>query len=339
MKAVIFEKPGDETVLQVADVPSPACGPADVKIRVAGAGVNRADLLQRRGLYPPPHGASDILGLECSGRIIEIGNDVHDFSVGDRVMALLTGGGYAEEVAAPAAAVMRIPGTLPDVDAAGVPEVFLTAFLNLFLLGGLDAGAEAMVHGGSGGVGTAAIQLITAAGAKPLVTAGSEKRCELCRELGAAAAFNYREENWVESALVATNRRGVEVVLDCVGAPYLGKNLEVLTKGGRLVVIGLQGGVRADLDLSLIMRKRLTIVGSTLRARPVVEKGRIIWAFQERFWGGLSRGDIRPVVDRTLPFESAAEAHRLLDAGEIFGKIILTPGRSEVGSSDTAGTA
>ncbi len=312
-------------MLRVAEVTTPVCGPTDVRIRVSGAGVNRADLLQRRGLYPPPHGASDILGLECSGWIDEIGTDVDGFSIGDRVMALLTGGGYAEQVVAPAAAVMHVPRDLSEVDAGGLPEVFLTAFLNLFMLGGLEAGGTALVHGGSGGVGTAAIQLILAAGARPLVTAGSEERCDRCRDIGALAAYNYREENWTEEALGATDGGGVDVVLDCVGAPYLGHHLEVLAIGGRLVVIGLQGGAQADLDLSLIMRKRLTIVGSTLRARPVAEKGRIVTAFQERFGEALEGGSIRPIVDRVLPFDRAAEAHRLLAAGEIFGKVILTP--------------
>jgi putative PIG3 family NAD(P)H quinone oxidoreductase len=325
MRAVVFDEPGDEAVLRVAEVPDPECGPGEVRIAVIAAGVNRADLLQRRGLYPPPPGASEILGLECSGSIVEVGRDVGSFAPGDRVMTLLAGGGYAEQVVAPAACVMAVPESVGDVEAGGVPEVFITAFLNLFLVGGLEAGATALVHGGSGGVGTAAIQLAKAVGARIVVTAGSDDRCRRCLELGADAAVNYREQDFVAAARALTGDRGVEMVLDCIGAPYLERHLEVLAVGGRLVVIGLQGGARAELDLAALMRKRITIAGSTLRARPVEEKARIIRAFLERFGAHLADGSIRPVVDRTLPFEQAAEAHRLLAAGEIFGKIVLTP--------------
>jgi putative PIG3 family NAD(P)H quinone oxidoreductase len=326
MRAVIFDEPGDENVLRVSDVPAPPCGMAEVRIQVAGAGVNRADLLQRKGLYPPPLGAPEILGLECSGTVVEVGNTVSDFAVGDLVMALLTGGGYSEQVVAPSEVVMRVPVGLPPTEAGGVPEVFLTAFLNIFHLGGLEPGRTALVHGGSGGVGTAAIQLIRAARATVLVTAGSEERCERCRRLGASAAFNHREDDWVTGTLDATDGRGVDLILDCVGAPYLGRHLDVLAIGGRLVVIGLQGGREAALDLSVVMRKRLTIIGSTLRARPVTEKRRIISAFVHQFGRELETGAIRPIVDRILPFDRAAEAHRLLAGGDIFGKIILTPG-------------
>ncbi len=325
MRAVIFERPGDESVLRVSEVPAPVCGSAEVRIRVAGAGINRADLLQRQGLYPPPIGASDILGLECSGTITEVGRAVSGFREGDSVMALLTGGGYAEEVVTPAETVMRVPEAISSVDAGGAPEVFLTAFLNLFMLGKLEQNHFALVHGGSGGVGTAAIQLIRAAGAESLVTAGSDERCEQCRSLGADHAFNYRHAGWVQDALHATDGRGVDVVLDCVGAPYLGHHLELLTTGGRLVVIGLQGGREAALDLSIVMRKRLAIIGSTLRARPAAEKGRIISAFFRQFGNGLDNGEIRPIIDCTMPFDRAAEAHGLLADGTIFGKIVLTP--------------
>lgn len=325
VRAVMIDQPGDASVLRVAEVSEPVCRPGDVAIRVAGAGVNRADLLQRRGLYPPPQGGSDILGLECSGAIVEIGGAVDGLALGDRVMALLVGGGYAERVTTPAETVIPAPAALSDVDAGGFPEVFLTAFLNLFMLGGLESDQAALVHGGSGGVGTAAIQLIAETGANALVTAGSEERCERCRDLGARAAFNYRDEDWTTGVLDTTDGRGVDVVLDCVGGPYLAHHLEVLAVGGRLVVIGLQGGARAEIDLSQLMRKRLTVTGSTLRARPAPEKGRIIAAFLDRFGDELERGVIRPVVDRSLPFERAEDAHRLLGDGEIFGKIVLTP--------------
>jgi putative PIG3 family NAD(P)H quinone oxidoreductase len=325
MRAVVFLQPGDESVLHVAEVPKPACGPGEVRIRVAAAGVNRADLLQRRGLYPPPPGAPDILGLECAGTVLEVGREVQDVAVGSRVMALLAGGGYAEQVAVPAACVMATPARLSDLDAGGVPEVFITAFLNLFIIGGLEAGGTALVHGGSGGVGTAAIQLVKAAGARIVVTAGTDERCRRCRELGADAAVNYREQDFVGVARELSDGSGVDVVLDCIGAPYLVRHLEVLATGGRLVVIGLQGGSRAELDLSRLMRRRVSIHGSTLRARSVEEKARIIRAFLADFGAHLADGSIRPIIDRTFPFEQAAEAHRTLANGGIFGKLVLTP--------------
>ena len=323
MQAVIFEGPGDEDVLRVAEVPAPDLGEYDVRIAITGAGVNRADLLQRQGHYPPPPGASEIIGLECAGTIVEIGTGIDDLAVGDRVMALLTGGGYATETVAPSICVMRTPEHLNDLEAAAVPEVFITAFLNLFLIGSLDSNSTALVHGGSGGVGTAAIQLAKSAGARVFVTAGSEERCRACLELGADAAFNYREQDFLACALDATAGRGVDVVLDCIGGKYLARHLDVLALYGRLLVIGLQGGAQTEIDLSLLMRKRLTITGSTLRARPNNEKGRIIEAFVRRFGPELVTGAIRPIVDRVLPIEEVAEAHRLLAAGKIFGKLVL----------------
>jgi putative PIG3 family NAD(P)H quinone oxidoreductase len=323
MRAVVFDQPGDEDVLRVAEVPAPDLGDDQVRIAVAGAGINRADLLQRRGLYPPPPGASEIIGLECAGTLTEIGGSVDDLAVGDRVMALLAGGGYATEAVTASVCVMRTPDALTDLEAAAVPEVFITAFLNLFLIGQLEPGATALVHGGSGGVGTAAIQLAKSAGARILITAGSEDRCDACRELGADAAFNYREDDFLASALDATDGYGVDVVLDCIGGPYLERHLDVLAPGGRLVVIGLQGGAHGELDLSRLMRKRVSITGSTLRARPIDEKGRIIEAFTQSFGPELVTGAIRPIVDRVMPLEEVSEAHRLLAAGEVFGKLVL----------------
>jgi len=323
MKAVVFDEPGDEDVLRVAEVPAPDLGEHDVRIAIAGAGVNRADLLQRRGLYPPPPGSSEIIGLECAGTLTEIGAGIDDLAVGDRVMALLTGGGYATETVVPSICVMRTPQGFTDLQAAAVPEVFITAFLNLFLIGGLESGSTALVHGGSGGVGTAAIQLAKCAGARVFVTAGSEDRCRACLELGADAAFNHRQDDFSSATLDATDGHGVEIVLDCIGGAYLDRHLDVMAPYGRLVVIGLQGGAKAELDLGRLMRKRLAITGSTLRARPVDEKGRIIEAFVRRFGAELVTGAIRPIVDRVLPIEEAAEAHRLLAAGEIFGKLVL----------------
>ena len=326
MRAIVFDQPGDEDVLRVGEVSRPSLGAGEVRIRVAAAGVNRADLLQRRGLYPPPPGASEVLGLECAGTITGIGAGVTGFQPGKRVMALLSGGGYAEEAVVPAVCVMHTPDGLTDEEAAGVPEVFITAFLNLFLIGGLDRGQTALVHGGSGGVGTAAIQLAKTAGARVLVTAGSADRCAHCVVLGADAAFNHREEDFAQKALERTDGAGIEVVLDCIGAPYLERHLEVLAIGGRLVVIGLQGGATAEIDLSRLMRRRLSVTGSTLRGRPVEEKGRIIHAFVDRFGTDLEAGRIKPVIDRVVPLEEVADAHRAMAAGEIFGKLVLRVG-------------
>lgn len=324
MRAIVVDEPGGETVLRLAEVPNPRLGGGEVRIAIAAAGVNRADLLQRRGLYPPPPGTSDIIGLECAGAISEVAADVVDLAVGDRVMALLAGGGYASETVAPSVCVMRTPDHLSDTEAAAIPEVFITAYLNLFLIGDLKPGSSALVHGGSGGVGTAAIQLVKAADAHVFVTAGSDDRCRACLKLGADAAFNYHDEDFLTATLDATDGRGVDVVLDCIGGPYLERHLDVLAASGRLVVIGLQGGASAELDLVRLMRKRLTIAGSTLRARPVEEKGRIIESFVQRFGPELVTGRARPIVDRVVPLGKAAEAHRALAAGEIFGKIVLS---------------
>ena len=323
MQAVVFDEPGNEDVLRVAEVPPPTLRNGEVRISVTGAGINRADLLQRRGLYPPPPGASEIIGLECAGTLTEIGAGIGDLAVGDRVMALLAGGGYATETVVPSVCVMRTPENLTDLQAAAIPEVFITAFLNLFWIGDLEAKSTVLVHGGSGGVGTAAIQLAKCAGARVFVTAGSAERCRACLELGADAAFDYRENDFLSASLDATGGHGVDVVLDCIGGKYLDRHLDVLALYGRLVVIGLQGGARAEIDLRRLMRKRLTISGSTLRARPPEEKGQIIEAFIRRFGPELVTGSIRPIVDRVLPLADAAEAHRLLAAGQIFGKLVL----------------
>lgn len=325
MRAVVFDRPGDESVLRVGEVPSPDLRPGEVLIRVTAAGVNRADLLQRRGLYPPPPGASAVLGLECSGVAAALGEGVTNHRLGDRVMALLSGGGYAELVAVPAGCVMPVPETLDDTEAGGLPEVFLTAYLNLFQLGGLAAGHTALVHGGSGGVGTAAVSLCRLVGVQVLVTAGSDERCRRCLDHGADAALNYRTEDLAARVLELTDGRGVEVVLDCVGASYLDLHTRVLARGGRLVLIGLQGGSRGEVDLRAVLSRHLTLVGSTLRSRPAGEKAGIVRAFLTRFGADLEAGRLRPVVDRTLPLEAAGDAHRLLAAGEIFGKVVLIP--------------
>jgi putative PIG3 family NAD(P)H quinone oxidoreductase len=324
MRAVLCNGHGDESVLSISEADPPTLTPDGVRIRVAAAGVNRADLLQRRGLYPVPEGASTILGLECAGTVTEVGRAVRRFRPGDRVMALLAGGGYAEEVVAPDACVMAAPAAYSDAEAGAFPEVYLTAFLNLFLLGGLEPGKAALVHGGSGGVGTAAIQLAGAAGAPVLVTAGSPERCRRCLALGALSAFDHRRVELVPAVLEATGGRGVDLVLDCIGARYLPDHLRLLAAEGRLVVIGLMGGASAESDLSKLLSRRLTIVGSTLRSRTAAFKGATIAALRERFAASIDSGAIRPVVDRSLSWEHVAEAHRLLAAGEIFGKLVLT---------------
>jgi putative PIG3 family NAD(P)H quinone oxidoreductase len=324
VKAVLIERPGDETVLRVGEAPAPALGPGELRIRVAATAVNRADLLQRQGLYPPPPGASPILGLECAGTVAELGAGVSGWRVGERVMALLAGGGYAEQVAVHAGSVLPVPEGLSLEEAAAVPEVFLTAYLNLFELGGLGAGGIALVHGGGSGVGTAAIQLCRAAGARAFVTAGSAEKCERCRALGAELAVNYRSESFAERVREATGGRGVDVVLDSIGAAYLADNLASLAVGGRLVLIGLMGGAKAEIALGSLLVRRLSVIGSTLRTRPVEEKAAIVSGFRARFGDDLAAGRIRPVVDRVLPLEAVAEAHRAIKASEHFGKIVLT---------------
>ncbi len=328
MKAIVFDRPGDESVLRLGDAPEPPLAPGSVRIRVAATAVNRADLLQRQGLYPPPPGASEILGLECAGEVAELAADVSGFRVGERVMALLPGGGYAEQVVVDAGSLLRVPERLSLEEAAAVPEVFLTVFLNVFQIGALPPGGAALVHGGGSGIGTAAIQLLRAAGARSIVTAGSEKKCARCRELGADRAVNYRSEDFVEAVREATGGRGVDVVLDSIGAPYLEKNLAALATGGRLVVIGLMGGARAELGLGALLARRLSVIGSTLRARPAAEKAAIVRAFRDRFGAALEQGQIGPVVDRVLPLERAPDAHRAMKASEHFGKIVLRVDRS-----------
>lgn len=323
MKAIVIDQPGDETVLRVGEAQAPELAPGSIRIRVAATAVNRADLLQRQGFYPPPPGASDILGLECAGEVAEVASGVSGFAVGDRVMALLPGGGYAEEVVADAGSVMPVPERLSLEEAAGVPEVFLTVFLNVFQLGALPDAGAVLVHGGGSGIGTATIQLVKGAGGTVVVTAGSEEKCARCRELGADVAVNYNTGDFALEAKQVTGGRGVDVVLDSIGAPYLEKNLRSLAVGGRLVLIGLMGGANAEIGLGQLLVRRLQVIGSTLRARPAEEKARIVSAFQERFGAALEKGEIGPTVDRVLPLEQAADAHRAVEASEHFGKVIL----------------
>lgn len=326
MRAIVFDQPGDESVLHIGEVPSPPLGANDVRIRVRATAVNRADLLQRQGMYPPPPGASAVLGLECGGEIAEVGSAVRDWKVGERAMALLAGGGYAAEAVVDAGAAMRVPAALSDDEAGAFAEVFLTAFLNIFMLGAVPDGGSALVHGGGSGVGTAAITLCREAGIRVIVTAGSEEKCERCLAHGADVAINYRHGDFAPAVREATDGKGVDVVLDAIGARYLEGNLAALAMNGRLVVIGLMGGTRAELDLAGLMVKRQQIIGSTLRVRPAAEKAAIVQAFLARFGAALDAGRIRPVIDRVLPLEDAGEAHRIMKASEHFGKIALRVG-------------
>lgn len=319
MRAIICTSPGNEDVLHVADVPPPLLGPDDVRIAVRATAVNRADLLQREGRYPPPPGASEILGLECTGVVSETGANVTGWSTGDRAMALLPGGGYAEEVAVHAGSAMRVPDALSDVEGAAIPEVFLTAFLNIFMLARARDGETVLVHGGGSGVGTAATTLCKLAGMRVIVTAGSDEKCARCIEHGADVAINYRDEDFVERA------RGANVILDHIGARYLPRDLEALAPGGRIVVIGSMGGERnAEIDVVKVLGKRAQILGSTLRSRGVEEKAAIVSAFVVRFGDDLEAGRMRPVIHEVLPLERAADAHRLMAASEHFGKIVLS---------------
>jgi len=323
VKAIVIREPGDESVMEMGDVPAPPLDPGSLRIRVAGTAVNRADLLQRQGLYPPPPGASEILGLECAGEVIEVAPDVSDWKVGDRAMALLAGGGYAEQAVVHAGSAMPVPEVLSLEHAAALPEVFLTVFLNVFQLGALPEGGAALVHGGGSGIGTAAIQLLKASGSTAIVTAGSDEKCQRCLDLGADAAVNYRTGDFVAGVKEATDGRGVDVVLDSIGAPYLEGNIASLAIGGRLVLIGLMGGAKSEINLGMLLARRLQVIGSTLRARPVEEKAAITRGFLERFGSALASGEIAPVVDRILDLADAPEAHRAVKASEHFGKIIL----------------
>jgi putative PIG3 family NAD(P)H quinone oxidoreductase len=324
MKAIVVDQPGKEAVLRLEEVDPPVLGADDVRIAVVSTAVNRADLMQARGLYPPPPGASPILGLECAGEVLEVGPGVGSrFRRGDRVMALLAGGGYAEEVTVHHGSVMPVPPALDLVAAGGFPEVFLTVSSNVFWLGALGAGERVLVHGGGSGVGTATIQLVREAGGSVLVTAGSDEKCRRCIELGAVAAIDYKKEDFAQRVLDLTDGKGVDVILDSIGASYLEGNLRCLALGGRLVIIGLTGGSKATIELALLMLKRQKVIGSTLRPRPVAEKQAIVEGFLDRFGPAVGAGRLAPVVDRVLPLAQAGEAHRLVAASEHFGKVVL----------------
>ena len=324
MKAVLLDGFGDESVLRVGDAPEPELEDGCVRLAVRACAVNRADVMQRSGHYPAPPGVSEILGLECAGEIVEVASGVSGWGVGDRAMALLAGGGYAEQVVVHAGSLLPVPSGWSLEQAAAAPEVYLTVFLTVFQLGALPDDGALLVHGGGSGIGTACIQLAKHVGATVVVTAGSDEKCQRCLDLGADAAVNYRTGDFVAVAQESTGGRGVDVLLDSIGAPYLERNLQALAVGGRLVLIGLMGGAKAEISLAALLLRRLQVIGSTLRARPAQEKAALVEAFQARFGAALEKGEIVPVVDRVLPIEQVAEAHRAMKASEHFGKIVLT---------------
>lgn len=325
MLCMEISSPGGPDVLRVVERPDPVPGPRDVLIRVAAAGVNRPDVMQRRGAYPPPHGASDIPGLEVSGTVAALGDGASDWRVGDRVCALMTGGGYATMAVAPSPQCLPAPESLDLTAAAAIPETFFTVWSNVFARGGLRAGETALFHGGSSGIGTTAIQMASARGVRVFATAGSDEKCGACEALGAERAVNYRRTDFVEAIHELTGGRGVDLVLDIIGGPYVQRNLAVLAVDGRLVQIGLMGGESiAPVDFRRVLGRRLTITGSTLRPRSVGEKGQIAAALRREIWPLVERGVVSPVVYRTFPLVQASAAHRLMESSEHIGKIVLT---------------
>ena len=323
MRHIAMEAPGGPEVLVLATGPVPRPATGEVLIRVAAAGINRPDILQRTGNYPPPPGASPILGLEVSGTVAALGAEVAGWHEGDAVCALVAGGGYAEYCVAPAPQCLPVPKGVALVDAAGLPETFFTVWTNVFDRGRLAAGESFLVHGGSSGIGTTAIQLARAFGARVFATAGSPEKCTVCRDLGAERAIDYRQENFVAILKEATQGRGVDVILDMVGGPYVEKNLRSLAVEGRLVQIAFLQGSKVTLDLAHLMVRRQTITGSTLRPRPVADKAAIARNLRDKVWPLIEAGKVRPVIDRTFPLAEAAAAHRLMESSAHIGKILL----------------
>lgn len=325
MHAVVVTRPGGPEVLDWQEVPDPSPVAGEVLVEVSASAVNRADLLQRQGHYDPPAGAPPYPGLECSGRIAGLGEDVTGWSVGDEVCALLSGGGYAEQVPVPVGQLLPVPDGVGLVEAAALPEVACTVWSNVFMLAGLRPGETLLVHGGSSGIGTMAIQMAVAAGARVAVTAGSAAKLDRCRGLGAEILVNYKEQDFVEVVRAETAGHGADVVLDNMGATYLDRNLDVLAVNGRIANIGLQGGTKAELNLAKLMARRGAVLSTSLRARPAAEKASIVASVREHVWPQIASGRVRPVVDRVLPMAQASEAHRVVAAGEHVGKVLLTP--------------
>ncbi|HEY0217976.1 MAG TPA: NAD(P)H-quinone oxidoreductase [Cellulomonas sp.] len=326
MRVIEVREPGGPEQLVAGHRPDPLPGPGEVLVRVAAAGVNRADLMQREGRYPPPPGAPDWPGLEVSGTVTAAAPDVAAvWPVGSRVAALLAGGGYADLVTVPAGLLLPVPDDLDLVDAAGLPEAVCTAWSNLVDVGRLAAGDVLLVQGGSGGVGSIAVQLGAALGARVLTTAGGPERAARCRDLGADVVIDHRSQDVVAAVREATDGHGADVVLDVLGAGALATHLAALATGGRLVVIGSQQGTRAELDLGLLMARRASVAATTLRARPLAEKEQVVADVRTHVWPMLADGRLRPVVHARLPLAEAADAHRLLDSGTVFGKVLLVP--------------
>jgi putative PIG3 family NAD(P)H quinone oxidoreductase len=323
MKGIVVKGETGEPVLVWEEVAEVEPGADEVLVAVKATAVNRADLSQARGNYPAPAGASEILGLEMAGVIEAVGDGVRDWQVGDRVCALLPGGGYAEKAAVPQGMLMAVPEDWSMAQAAAIPEVWLTAYVNLFLEGSLQPGERVLIHAGGSGVGTAAVQLAYHIGAEAYVTAGAEKKLECCRKLGAALAVNYKEQDFLQAVTAFTNGEGVDVVLDPVGADYLDKNMQVLRRYGRLVSIGLLSGAKAEMNMGLLLGKRLKIIGSTLRTRPLAEKIEITRNFSERFWPSLRSGKLRPIIDSTFLIAEAQAAHVYVAQDQNVGKVIL----------------
>ncbi|MFC1417662.1 NAD(P)H-quinone oxidoreductase [Streptacidiphilus cavernicola] len=319
MRAITITTPGGPEVLELTEVPAPVPAAGEVLVEVAATAVNRADLLQRQGFYDPPPGASRYPGLECSGRITALGAGVSGWGVGDEVCALLSGGGYAEQVAVPVGQLLPVPKGLDPVTAAALPEVTCTVWSNVFQAAHLRPGETLLVHGGSSGIGTMAIQLGKAIGARVAVTAGSAEKLEACRGLGADVLINYRDQDFVAEL----GPDGADVILDVIGAKYLDRNIDALAVNGRLVIIGMQGGVQAELNIAKLMAKRAAVLSTSLRARPLHEKAAIVAAVREHVWPLLENDRIHPVIDRVLPLADAAEAHRLIESSTHIGKILL----------------
>lgn len=322
MRAVVVPEPGGVEALQVVDVEKPDPGPGEVLVRVTAAGVNRADLMQRRGFYDPPEGATPVLGLECSGDVVALGEGVTEIGKGEHVVALLSGGGYAEYVAVPAGQVAVAPRGVDLVDAAGLMEVAATVWSNVFMMAKLQHGETLLVHGGASGIGTMAIQLGKAFGARVVVTVGSDEKAAFCRELGADLAINYRETDFVDALEEAGLK--ADVILDIVGAKYLDQNVRALNTAGRLVVIGLQGGVKGELNLNRLLMKRAAVMATSLRARPTQEKAAIVSAMVAQVWPLVADGTVRPIVHAQFPLEQVRDAHQVLEDSSHTGKVLLT---------------
>ncbi|MFJ8997638.1 NAD(P)H-quinone oxidoreductase [Streptomyces sp. NPDC102359] len=323
MYAITIPEPGGPEALVWDEVPDPVAGEGEVLVEVVAGAVNRADILQRQGFYHPPSGSSPYPGLECSGRIAEVGPGVSGWAVGDEVCALLTGGGYAEKVAVPAGQLLPVPDGLTVDRAAALPEVVCTVWSNVFMIAHLRPGETLLVHGGSSGIGTMAIQLAKAVGAKVAVTAGTNEKLERCAELGADILINYREQDFVAELKQATDGAGADVILDNMGAKYLDRNIQALAVNGRLAIIGMQGGVKGELNIGALLAKRAAISATTLRARPLEEKAAIVAAVREHVWPLVSGGHVRPVIDREIPMPDAAEAHRVVEDSSHIGKVLL----------------